>query len=230
MKPTISHRTDSVVFDTDESHPAFGQIAVARWSGGENRLFDSDILHNDTIVITVSHATRHRSNQHDYIHGRDEIVEVMMSMAQWASFVSSMNTTGVPCTLRRYKTGDRVQAPPIDEEPRLALSMRQTRSAAHRAFDDIGKALADVEAALDGGTAKQKRDAIHTLKARIGNAVPNVDYAGRVLIEQTEDTVQKARADIEAMVARHHDRLNELGAGGVELPAVDITTHGELEA
>lgn len=52
----------------------------------------------------------------------------------------------------------------------------------------------------------------------MNNARPNVEYAGRVMVEHTEAVVQKARADIEAFVVGKARQLGidpgELGEGG----------------
>lgn len=46
------------------------------------------------------------------------------------------------------------------------------------------------------------REAMRRLLAAIDNAAPNVDFASKQLVEHTENVVQKARADIEAMVVQ----------------------------
>jgi hypothetical protein len=232
--PTVE-QLDSLVADTRDRHPAFGMISVARWHGGQNRLFDSDIEHSDTIVVQVSTAYRDRSSgSHDYIHQGDEIVEVQMSMAQWASFVSSMNTTGVPCTIRRHRTpvepAHWTIVDQIDEEPRLAMTMNETRRAAHRAHDAIATALAAYEQALtDKAPAKDRNEALRTLRARVTNATANVNYAAKTLAEHAEDVVQKARADVEAMAARHHERLTEIGAGEATWSIPALEAHADPE-
>ena len=193
----------------DEVHPAFGNITVNRSSvvGGPHNgavLFDSEIAHRETITVKISPATRSRDLNHDWIHATGKpLVEVEMSMAQWASFVSSMNSgSGVPCTIRKTET--EWDVPGLEFAPRLALSAQETRSAAERAFSDIKDALAEVEEVIDSKAGvKALRSAIGTLRARINNAVPNVDFATKSLRKHTEDVMQKARADVEAMVTQH---------------------------
>lgn len=193
-----------------EDHPAFGMIGAYRTSISPpgSSLFDSDVRHQHTVVVKLSHAARSRDLHRDWIHGREEIVEIEMSEAQWASFVSSINTSGVPCTLRRLQ-GEQIEQLPF--APRLEASMRETREAAHRAFDAIVEALDAYEATLKG-PAQPRRDALGTLRAKIKNAMPNVDFAGKSLAEHAENVVQKARADVEAMIAAHAAQL------GIEAP------------
>ena len=62
-------------------------------------------------------------------------------------------------------------------------------------------------------------EAMHTLEAHINNATPNVDFAGKQLVKQAEDVVQKSKADIEAYVVATAQRLGVDPAAVRELPA-----------
>jgi hypothetical protein len=200
MHETMTPKTHA---NGDESHPAFGMIGASRVSvaGGLHNgsvLFDSDVAHQQLIRVTLSRAVRKRDGMQDRTHAIRELFEVDMSMAQWASFVSSMNVgDGVPCTIRRTET-DR-DVPGLEHAPRLAVSMQETRDAARDAFAFI-KAARDAYEATPSSPAKAKKEALSKLHYAIENAAPNVDYAGKVLVEHTENVVQRARADVEAMV------------------------------
>lgn len=193
--PDILPQTDANGY---ESHPAFGVIGASRGSSQPGvALFDSDIKHTNTVRIRIGRAVRSRDLHHDWIGGREQLIELELSEAQWASFVSTMNVgDGVPCTVRRVGV-DWMPDPPYD--PRLAHSMAETHDAAIAAFSKIRDAMEAYEATLKG-PAKARNEALRTLRSTIQNAVPNVDYAGKVLVEHAEDVVTKARADIEAFV------------------------------
>lgn len=207
----------------DDTHPAFAMIAASRMSSTPGQiLFDSDIRHGHTVRITVTEATRKRDLNRDWVHGGVRpVVEVEMSEAQWASFVSSMNTSGVPCTLRARETDWDIPGLPYD--PRLARTMDEVNTAAGRTFGKIEEAMAAYDALDSKASAKEKREALNRLRAAIGNATANVDFAARSLTEHAENVVQRARADIEAMVHTEATRLG-LSAGQaaalVELPAI----------
>jgi len=195
---------------TSESHPAFAMIGAYRTSISPPgaSLFDSEIRHQHTVVLRLERAVRQRDLNRDWIYGRDRIVEVEMSEAQWASFVSSMNTSGVPCTLR-WLDGEKIE--PVEYAPRLEQSIDETRSAADRAFGQIVEALRIYEE-TPAVPKRAKDEALQTLRAAVSNATPNVVFAAKSLGEHTENVVQKARADVEAMVADHASRLG-LDAG-----------------
>lgn len=214
-EPTVNERGD-------EEHPAFGQISAGRLSSTPGQaLFDSDITHQHTVRITVQRATRKRDLNRDWIFGTGpDLIEVELSEAQWASFVSSMNTTGVPCTIRRTENDRNIPALPYD--PRLAHSMNEVKDAATKTFGKIKEALAVYERALsEKAPAKERNDALRMLRATVANTEGNLAFAAQSLNEHAENVVQKARADIEAMIGAEAQRLGlTAGQGGrpLELP------------
>lgn len=204
--------SDSPVSDEESSHPAFAMASVGRGSygGAGAKLHDSDILHHETITLTIHEAVRYRSIKRDWHHPTKIITEVEMSLAQWASLVSSMNTTGVPVTLRlvRGAEGKLEYVPGIVEEPRLGETMREAKAAARTAFEHIIEYADRADRLVEEKAPVSKiREALHDLRIAIKNSTPNVDYASKTLAEHAENVVQKARADIEAMVVQHASRL-----------------------
>lgn len=196
----------------NEVHPAYGMIKASRVTNSVGSvLFDSDIQHTHSVVLTVTRATRKRSLNRDWIHpdGKD-LIEVEVSEAQWASFVSSMNTTGVPCTIRR--TPDEVYVDGLPYSPRMQQSMQEVHDAAERTFSEIKEALAAYE---EKKTAANLRNLHYTIE----NATANVDYTSKTLREHTENVVQRARADIEAMVTHKAVQLG-LAPGDIDIPAI----------
>lgn len=197
----------------DEVHPGFGLISVHRTSAQPGAvLFDSDLRHNSYITVAISTASRKRDLNHDWIHPQQEIVEVAMSEAQWASFVSAMNVgVGVPCTITR--TPDEVFVPQVPYQPRLAESMAEVRGAADEAMAKVTEAF---ETYKEHKTVGNLRSLEHT----IANIPRNLEWTAETLTKHTENVVQRARADIEAMVV---SKAHQLG-----IEAADLGTPLEL--
>jgi hypothetical protein len=178
----------------DEQHPAFGMIGASRVSNSNPgaTLFDSDIRHQHTVIVRIATATRKRDLNRDWLYRKREFVEVEMSEAQWASFVSSMNSgSGVPCTIRQRE--DDWLVPGLNYEPRLAESMDEVHAAGE-------KALAGIREAFEVAAEKPTKANMRHLGMVIANAVPTMEFAAKSLGEHAENVVQRARADIEAMV------------------------------
>lgn len=212
-----------------EAHSAFGVARFSRWSvsPGSN-LFDSDILHRQTIGLTIARASRERHLNSDWIYGEEELIQVEMSSAQFGALVSSFGDgTGVPVTIR-YVGRERMDD--IEPSPRMAASMAEVRGAASKATEDVRRSFAAVEAALGGPggkpSIKQLREAVRTLRHGIGNLPSNMEFASKSMAEHAENVVTKAKADIEAMV---DDRARALGLHPDQL-SIDSSTiiAGEL--
>lgn len=183
----------------DESHPAWVMIGANRVShaGGPNGgavLFDSDIVHNHYVVIKLCRATRQRNLNRDWKHARQQIIEVALSEAQWASFVSSMGQgSGVPATLLWDLTLDDPLVPDMPFQPRLQESMDEVHNAAVAA-------QAAVKAAFDAYAEKRTAGNLRSLEFAIANMPANIEYAAKSLSEHAENVVQRAKVDIEAFV------------------------------
>jgi hypothetical protein len=209
----------------NEMHPAFGVIGVHRTSATPGAvLFQSDLRHSQYIRITVHEAARKRNLSQDWVHPGKMVCEVSLSLSQFASFVSSGGTEGVPCTIEFTGSGDHEPGsrPGLLPASRLSLTHDEVRAAAGRAYEDIQDALRKYEATLGSlagkGSAAARRAAMSRLRAAVANAAPNVEYAAKALNEHAEEVVEKSRADIEAMAAQAAERL---GIPAIEVQAIE---------
>jgi hypothetical protein len=217
IEPTVNE-------DGDERHPAFGLISASRVSSSPGAsLFDSEIQHQHYVTVRISTCVRKRDLNRDWLFGdRAPFVEVAMSEAQWAQFVSSMNAgQGTACTIQRREDGD---VPGVPYAPRLEKSMDEVHGAADKALEQIRAAFAAYQERKTVGN-------LRSLESAIRNAPSNMRFAAKSLTEHAENVVQKARADIEAMVVNKAQQLGvEAGdLGGVAqiaAPADDDTAVG----
>lgn len=200
----------------NERHPAWVLLGASRvqHSPPGAVLFDSDIRHQHYVVVKLKRASRKRDLNSDWVHGRETIAEVAMSEAQWASFVSSMNTgDGVPATLRYDPTRDDPEVPGMPYAPRLKVSMDEVHGAADRAWAAVNEAF---QAYKEKPTKANLRD----LEIRLQNTTPNIDFAAKSLSEHAENVVQRARADIEAFVVR---KAGQLGIEPGDIGRLELT-------
>lgn len=213
VAPTVDERGE-------EQHPAWVLVGASRVSASPPGavLFDSDIRHQHYVVVRVMRATRERSLSHDWKHGRETIVELAMSEAQWASFVSSMNAgDGVPATLEHDATRDDPRVPGMPYAPRLQVSMEEVHSAA-------AEAQAKVQEAYAAYAAKKNAANLRDLESAINNMTPNIDFAAKSLTRHAENVVQRARSDIEAFVVQ---KARQLGLDPADLGGMPELSAGE---
>jgi len=88
--------------DVKIEHESFGLLSFSRTQSNMNKhLFGSSIKHNNTIHLKISNCEENRGLNRYWYFERDLIVDVEMSYSQFAEAIVAMNTTGVPCTIRK---------------------------------------------------------------------------------------------------------------------------------
>lgn len=211
----------------EEHHPAWGLIRAHRGQNGPpgSTLFDSDIRHQHSVVVTLHTATRRRALNRDHAYEDQRVMQVEFSEAQWASFVSSMNSSGVPCTIRFREGAEEPIVPEMPFEPRLKESMEEVRTAADEAVAEVAAALAEVEEAFEASAGKKVlREKIRTLHFAIANMPANMSFAAKSLSEHAENVVQRSKADIEAMVI---SKANQLGLEPSDIGGTALLGEGD---
>ncbi|MER6520091.1 hypothetical protein ABT246_24955 [Streptomyces sp. NPDC001553] len=184
----------------DEVHPAFGVAVVTRRHGTGRSLFQSDLLHNETVSLSVHEATRGRDLNHDSVHPRQVLVEIEMSLTQWGSLVSSIGLgSGVPVTIRR--TEHEPSVPEIPHQPRTAENLREVREVTDRMYARVKEATAALHEAIHAKKGvRATKEALSALENAVAHVGSNAQFAVDSLVEASEQVVAQARADIEAHV------------------------------
>ena len=98
-----------------QKHPAYGLVQFSRQHGGSKKLFGSQIRSDTTIALRIFEGeVQHELSYDRYSHAKNRpIIEVVLSAAQFAELLTTMNMgSGVPCTIE-YRDGKDV--PPIPE-------------------------------------------------------------------------------------------------------------------
>lgn len=199
-KVTATEKTYGGRTEIEESHPAFGTAIVTRSQGSGRPLFQSDLMHNHTICLSITRATRKRDLARDWVHPTQELIEIEMSLAQWGQLVSSHGIgAGTPVTIRATETDRNV--PHIPFEPRLGLNLTEVENGAEKLIAEVREAHARLQDAYDNKLgAKAIREAMHSLSMVIANTPNNATFLVKSLSEAAEHTVTQARSDIEAHI------------------------------
>lgn len=177
------------------THPAFGMISASRVQGSRT-LFGTDFVHRNFVTVTIRRAVLHRDLSHDFPFGREELIEVHLSEAQWAAFVSSMNVgQGVQCTLYHLH-GKQVPGFPLRQ--RVTEAARDFADRADRVAAHVRKALAAIRQELTGlSKAKQEKvvGELERVERELRDGMPWVEKCMR---ESMETTVEHARVEVNA--------------------------------
>jgi hypothetical protein len=222
VDPVVTGRRDAHT-DSEETHPAYALIGCSRVNSNGQNLYGSDFRHRDFMTITIRRSSRMRSVNHDYHSGGHELIEVALSEAQWATFVSTPNSgMGVPCTLQfvAKQAGDEPTgwvpgiASKVDRkvEARGEMSKLMETSRAHvrNAAEAIQKSSL---------SAKAKEAIIAELNMATRDVGTSIDWVAKCFDEHMERTVEKAKTEVAAYVTATVVRagLQALGVEPVKL-------------
>jgi len=213
---------------TRYTHPAFGQIQASRVSGGGVSLYDSDFTHNNFVAIRIHGSVLERNLSQDWHFQRDEIVEVYLSEAQWATFVSSMNVGGgVPCTITRVQ-GETIPAIPFRaQHDDFKAELNGTVEGLTARIDAT---IRQMKEGIGSSLSNKKRDELLAELVRLRQDVSSsLPYVARSFGEHMEQSVEKAKIEVSAYVQGAVTRaglaaLSETGIAPLQLSA---PTEGE---
>lgn len=198
-----------------EKHPSYGVIQFNRVSrGGKGTaLFGSSILHNDTIEMRVYEAGLRRDLSHDWIAPNKEVICVEMSAVQFAEAISSMNTSGVPVTLRRVNMEHREECPFKDKRMEFETEFQKKMkhlAAKLESLIDISKKIEDTK--FVPKVADRKR-IVGELNALVMEVRSNIPFISSQFNEQMDKTVLEAKAEVNSFIQH---RIETLGVSELQ--------------
>lgn len=180
------------------NHPCFGQIVGCRRQGS-SVLYDSEFTHNNTIAISIHTSELTRSLSNNWHFADKQLIEIEMSEAQWASFVSSLNVgSGVRCTLRRFN-GDLIPGlpEPITDRKKFELEFGEDIK---DAFDRLKSLETMIEESKLSNKAKDEIfKKIMSIRASFTSSMP---FVAEQFAEHMEKTVEKAKIEINAFATQ----------------------------
>lgn len=205
------HKGDDTMGDF-ETHPAYGQIAVSRISG-HAYLYGSDFEHPNYVVVRINESQLNRSLSRDWAFSRKGIIEVAMSEAQWATFVSSFNQgSGVQCTIQNREGEGSV--PGIPAPNRTA----KFNAEANEDLQDIRRELNELRQKLEENTAglskAKAQDLLKHVNLSIRAVSDSLPFVASQMEEHMENVVEAAKAEVHGYLSAQINRagLAALGA------------------
>lgn len=207
---------------TRHRHPAFAQIGVSRVSGGHTALYGSDFNHNAYMTIRISRSELNRDLSHDWPFEREQVIEVALSEAQWATFVSSPNMgSGVQCTLQ-YLQGEMIPGlpDPVSRSEQFAGEAKERLDRATRRLDQM---LDEIDAlGLPKGKAEKLRSEVRMARQDLASNLP---FVAKSFAEHTERVTEHAKAEIHGYMTGVLMRtgVKALSEGALPLALPDAT-------
>jgi len=194
--------------------PAMAMISVSRVSG-HRELFQVDYpqQHYISLEINPAYVVRSLSTEWVYSMGRSHI-SVCMSEVQWARLLSSMNTSGVPCTVECYwdRSAGKFVSPELTSnfKANAATFAKEVKDDA----EEVGKRLSAVDEYL-AKILKQpsiKKSEVATALGMIRMANQEISSNLPFVVQQAERAVEKIVESAKGEIAAYSDfRLHEIG-------------------
>lgn len=210
-----------------ETHPSYGSVYVGRVSG-HTQLFMSPFKHQHYMTLTIRRSTKHRGHANDRIHASEQLIEVALSEAQWARFVSCAggNYEGVPCTIERVGGEQMPRCPEQVEVERFHLDVRRKLEKSAEALD---AAVEQVQKLLEqpSVTKAERKELLGKLKTARAHLADGLPFIAEQLRERMEHIVEEGKTEVEAFFQRMVERLGLkqlVGASPVELKVLPKRT------
>lgn len=184
---------------TRYTHPAFGQITVHRTHGGRGVLYGSDFVHHSYVTIRIYESELSRGLSRDWHFAKREFVEVALSEAQWATFVSSFNIgAGVPCTIQ-HRDGKMIPGFPLRDEGQEYRV--EANAKLKECLDLIDATLVEVRDEASGLSKAKRERLTGSLEKARRELGANLPFVAESFGEHMEQRVEKARVEIHAYLA-----------------------------
>jgi hypothetical protein len=196
--------------DFRQKHESFGNISVSRVTG--SRRLVGAIADNlpQYIEIRINRADRlidERLHTEYYFSHGAPLVSVCLSTYQWAELISSLNTTGVPCTIGSV-LGVGMEDLPLEAQTpmeQIAKNIKKESRTETQVEAEFNGKLEELRAFAEGlGLTKKKLEGISaridSLRAQVTAPKEAAAWATRRVTENCEKAISQARIEIAASV------------------------------
>lgn len=198
------------MFENEKQEDYMGMISWSRLSCGSTRPhFGTEVKISHPIRLEISTAKESRDLSRNWYFADKRIIEVEMSPIQWAEFLTSGNTTGVPCTLK-WLIGKGFMS-----EPKETTIKEDYNKEVDESFDNIGESFDKVAKTLKDQIDTNKpmgKKALEELLREVDTlknlATGNIKFVKESFKEDMSKIVTQAKAEFNAYV---ENRVHEIG-------------------
>lgn len=211
---------------TKETHPSYVLASFHRICGGLGRLFGSPLPnHNEAVQLSIRRCEVERKYATEFRFGRDEIIEVRFSAAQFAELLTTMNRgEGVPGTLTHLQGAGKIPGPPENTPLNHQQVITDFKDKVQELSGKLHTSLNEVELLLEkkGALTKEEKTKVRSALVRACQDVDsNFPYLVEIFGEAAVDVVTAAKADIAAATTTMMARSGLAGVKAPEVRALD---------
>tara|TARA_R100000656_G_scaffold104176_4_gene76398 strand:+ start:45 stop:767 length:723 start_codon:yes stop_codon:yes gene_type:complete len=187
----------------EENHEAFGMVQFSRCSGS-TKLFGSHLSsHPGYISLRIYPGVRRHSHSRDWYAAKSlkPYIEVMLSAAQFAELVTSMNVgSGVPCTINSI-LGERLDAVPDHIKAENAEILAGFKDKLQDLASVVTRSALEMEKIVNdkGNITKSKaRGMLGIMRGVAMEVSSNIPYVLTAFQEAAGEVVTHSKAEVES--------------------------------
>lgn len=201
------------MFDNVKSEDYMGMISWSRTSGSPTPLFGTEIKTANPIKLEVCHAEECRELSRNWQFARKQIVEVEMSPVQWAEFLTSGNTSGVPCTIKRINCMKMSEPKPSTITEDYNTEVNEYFEKFGESFDKVAERLREQIDSNKPMGKKALEELLSEVEILRTNTVNNVEFVKNSFKKDIDGIVTKAKAEFNAYM---ENRIHEIGLESIK--------------
>lgn len=211
-------RRDETVIKND----AYGQVQFSRISGGNQVLYGSAMKqHGTKIELSIKRSELIHDLSYDRYHPKEELIRVVLSAAQFAELLTTMNYgSGIPCTITRVNNES---VPPLNQKTPTETDRIETgfqercqglvdklRGRVNKARDILSKSR------VNKGDRQEVTEVLDWVMREVASGIPYVETSFKEAAERVK-TAAKAEVDAFMSHAITTAGLEKLSGGGEDV-------------
>lgn len=181
------------------THPAYGKVSIHHVSGNAD-LYGSDFTHQHFVTLTVKTSQLNRDLARDWHFERNVEIEIALSEAQYATMVSTPNTTGVPCTILYRRTGDLEMVPGLPRRDSTRIHNDEFREKLLKTVNALKTQRDEITDATTKLSKKMQAVVLEPINAAIREIESNIPFLVKSFDEHMETNIEKAKVEVNAYV------------------------------
>ena len=181
-------------------HESYGMVSVHRTHGGMSNLFGSSIQHGNTIRLAINLAEVHRKYNTDFYYPRDQIIEIELSPVQFSELITNMNTTGVPCTIKKLQGKRMSECPSVNKKQEFENELVDDMKMISNRMAKLTKRTEEILNSKKAPTKAEKQEILREIDKLHQEVASNLPFAYECFNEQMEKTVGEMKGEIDAFV------------------------------
>lgn len=180
-------------------HESFGMIGITNCNSNIGiPLFGSSIKHDRFISLKIMRGDVTRNLHREWYYGKETIIEVYLSAAQFTNFITSPNMgQGVPCTIK-FADGKEMSATPyFGQNEMFAQELDADFKKAMQDTDTLIKDAREILSKKGALRVSEKKELLGKIESLAQHIKANIPFLHKQFTRAMDKTVNAAKIEIE---------------------------------